>query len=203
MESIKLNDQPRPLVICGPSGVGKGTIIKELLKQHPLRFGLSVSHTTRKKRETEVDQADYYFVERSQMWKAIQQGKFIESSEFAGNLYGTSKNAILNVIYDKKICILDLNLEGVENIKKSMDCLFLFIAPPSMEILEGRLKERNTETEEEIQIRLRIAKMDLKFLNEHPDYFHKVIVNESLKDTCDEVIEWVFKSEEERKKGKK
>lgn len=98
----------RPLVLCGPSGVGKSTIIARITKEFPDAFGFSVSHTTRAPREGEVDGVNYFFTDRESMQKAIEDGEFIEHAVFSGNMYGTSKTAVQSVMDQGKICILDI-----------------------------------------------------------------------------------------------
>ncbi|KAF4695369.1 guanylate kinase [Perkinsus olseni] len=143
------------LVLCGPSGAGKSTLIKRLLKDHPGRFGFSVSHTTRGMRSGEVDG-------KPTMEAAIANGEFIEHAEVHGNLYGTSKAAVRDVLSHGEICILDIDVQGVESLKASTDLGFypayVFISPPSMQVLEKRLRDRNTETEAAIQKRLQTAR---------------------------------------------
>ena len=98
----------RPLVLCGPSGVGKSTIVAKITKEFPDAFGFSVSHTTRKPREGEVDGVNYHYVEVEAMEKAIENDEFIEHAVFSGNMYGTSKEAVKTVMDQGKICILDI-----------------------------------------------------------------------------------------------
>lgn len=170
----------RPLVVSGPSGSGKSTLVKKLMKEYTNRFGFSVSHTTRKPRDGEIDGKDYYFCDRVAMEKAITREEFLEYAEYANNLYGTSKKAVQDVIQQGKICILDVDTQGVLNVKKTnMDCYYLFIKPPSMEELEKRLRARKTETEESLQRRLNIAKSDMEYA-EKPDSYDYILVNDDL-----------------------
>ena len=104
---------PKPLAIAGPSGVGKSTLIKRLMSEYPDQYGFSVSHTTRKPRAGEVDGVNYHFVARERMEQDIADGKFIETNEFAGNLYGTSFAAVKAVQSAGKTCILDIDLNGL------------------------------------------------------------------------------------------
>ncbi len=98
----------KPLVLCGPSGVGKSTLVARLTKEFPDAFGFSVSHTTRKPREGEKDGVNYHYVSREDMQKAIDNDEFIETAEFSGNMYGTSKAAVKTVMDQGRICILDI-----------------------------------------------------------------------------------------------
>ena len=142
----------RTLVLCGPSGVGKSTIVEIIKKAFPDVFKFSVSHTTRKPRAGEVDGVSYHFVDQEIMPKLIENDKFLEHATFSGNTYGTSKAAVQSIVEQGKICILDIDMQGVIQIKKTdLNPLYVFIKPPSMEVLEKRLRGRKTENEENIQ----------------------------------------------------
>ncbi|MCL7042045.1 hypothetical protein MKW94_003702 [Papaver nudicaule] len=154
---------PKPIVISGPSGVGKGTLISKLMKEFPSTFGFSVSHTTRAPREKEVDGVHYHFAERTSMEKEIRDGKFLESASVHGNLYGTSIEAVEVVSDAGKRCVLDIDVQGARSVRTcSLDAIYIFICPPSFEELEKRLRARGTETEEQVQKRLRNAKIELE-----------------------------------------
>ncbi|RWS11297.1 Guanylate kinase-like protein [Dinothrombium tinctorium] len=170
----------RPLVICGPSGCGKSTILRRLMQEFSDFLGFSVSHTTRKPRPGEENGREYYFVDRDTMEKAIERGEFIEYTQFSGNLYGTSKKSVKEVQSQGKICILEVEIEGVKNLKKTDLCpRYVFIKPPSLEILEKRLRGRGTETEESIQKRLKQSKMEMEY-GEMPGNFDLVLVNDDI-----------------------
>ena len=171
----------KPVVICGPSGVGKSTIIKKLMSEVPSVFGFSVSHTTRKPRDGEVDGISYHFITKDEFMLGKQRGEFIETAEFSGNMYATSKMAIKDIQDKGQICILDLEMKGVKQIKetKGIDPRYVYIQPPSIEDLELRLKGRKTETEESLQKRLRIAKSDLEYVSSS-SVFDIVIVNDDV-----------------------
>nr|KAF6348672.1 guanylate kinase 1 [Myotis myotis] len=142
---------PRPVVLSGPSGAGKSTLLKRLLQEHGSIFGFSVSHTTRDPRPGEENGKDYYFVTREVMQRDIAAGDFIEHAEFSGNLYGTSKAAVRVVQAMNRICVLDVDLQGVRNLKKTdLRPIYIFVQPPTLEVLEQRLRQRNTETEESL-----------------------------------------------------
>ncbi|XP_046523556.1 guanylate kinase isoform X4 [Equus asinus] len=124
--------------------------------------------------------ADYYFVTREVMQRDIAAGDFIEHAEFSGNLYGTSKAAVRAVQAMNRICILDVDLQGVRNIKKTdLRPIYIFVQPPSLEVLEQRLRQRNTETEESLAKRLAAARADMESSKE-PGLFDLVIINDSL-----------------------
>lgn len=139
--------------------MGKGTLFNMLRERHPDVFTLSVSHTTRQPREGESHGVHYYFVPRNDFESLIAQDGFIEHAEFGGNRYGTSKQTIRDQSGAGKVVVLDIEMEGVKQIQKSdIDARFVFIAPPSEEELEKRLRGRGTEKEESVLKRLRQAK---------------------------------------------
>ncbi|XP_012772201.1 guanylate kinase isoform X2 [Maylandia zebra] len=180
--TTKVMAGPRPVVCSGPSGVGKSTLLKKLMKEYEGVFGFSISHTTRKPRPGEQNGIDYHYVTRDVMQAGIDNGDFIESAEFSGNLYGTSKAAVQEVQSKNLICLLDIDMQGVKNIKKTdLNPMFISIQPPSMEILEKRLRGRKTESEESLQKRLQTAKIEMEFSKE-PGAFDVIIINDNLDD---------------------
>ncbi|XP_053356276.1 guanylate kinase-like [Clarias gariepinus] len=170
----------RLVVISGPSGAGKSTLIKKLLEGFDDVFERRVPHTTRKPRSGEENGKDYHFVSREDMQAAIARGEFIESAEFSGNMYGTSK-AVVQAILDKNlICIMETGTQGVKNMKKTdYKTIYIDIQPPSIAVLEKRLRARKTETEESLQKRLEAACVDIEFSKE-AGQFDVVIVNDDL-----------------------
>ncbi|KAG4093572.1 guanylate kinase [Neocallimastix lanati (nom. inval.)] len=181
----------RPLVISGPSGSGKSTLFKKLYAKYPGKFGFSISHTTRKPREGEEDGVSYYFVTREEFLKLIDENAFIEHAEFSGNMYGTSLQAVRSVGESGKICVLDIDQQGVRSVKKTdLNPLFVFIKPPSLEILEQRLRDRNTETEESLQKRLSAAKAELEY-GETPGVHDIIIVNDDLEVAFNQLEEFL------------
>ncbi|XP_027146201.1 guanylate kinase 1b isoform X2 [Larimichthys crocea] len=178
---------PRPVVLSGPSGAGKSTLMKRLMKDHEDVFGFSVSHTTRNPRPGEEDGKDYHFTTREAMQEGIDKGDFIENAEFSGNMYGTSKAAIEDVQAQNLICILDVDIQGVKRIKETdLNPIYISIQPPSMEILEKRLRDRQTETEESLQKRLEAARIDME-LSKEPGVFDIVIINDDLERAYEEL----------------
>ena len=170
----------RPVVMCGPSGVGKGTLINRLMADFPGRFGFSVSHTTRAPRPGEEDGVLYNFVEKADLEADIAAGKFLEYAHVHENIYGTSLAAVEAVAKKGRVCVLDIDVQGAEIVKKSsLDALFVFISPPSMEELEARLRGRGTEKEESIQKRLANAAGEMA-KTKVEGFFHAVIVNDDL-----------------------
>lgn len=173
---------PRPVVVCGPSGVGKGTLIAKLMEAHAAEFGFCVSHTTRAPRPGERDGVHYHFAEKTAMQADVDQGKFLEHAQVHDNLYGTSLAAVEAVAAQGKICILDIDVQGARAVKQSpLDALFVFIKPPSFEVLESRLRGRGTESEAAVSKRLSNASAEILAADE-PDFFQHVIVNDSLED---------------------
>ncbi|KAK6945305.1 Guanylate kinase/L-type calcium channel beta subunit [Dillenia turbinata] len=170
----------KPIVISGPSGVGKGTLISKLMSEFPSMFGFSVSHTTRAPREKETNGVHYHFTERSVMEKAIKEGMFLEFASVHGNLYGTSIEAVEVVADAGKRCILDIDVQGARSVRaSSLEAIFIFICPPSFEELKKRLYARATETEEQIQKRLRNARTELE-QGQSSGLFDHLLVNDDL-----------------------
>ncbi|KAE8725161.1 Guanylate kinase 1 [Hibiscus syriacus] len=173
-------DAEKPVVISGPSGVGKGTLINMLMKEFPSMFGFSISHTTRAPRGTEKNEVHYHFTERSIMEKDIKDGKFLEFASVHGNLYGTSIKAVEAVADSGKRCILDIDVQGAKSVRaSSLDAVFIFIGPPSMRELEERLRLRGTETEEQVQKRLRNAEAEIE-QGKSSGIFDHILCNDNL-----------------------
>ncbi|KAM4029072.1 guanylate kinase isoform 2-T2 [Anomaloglossus baeobatrachus] len=173
---------PRPVVLSGPSGAGKSTLLKRLLKDYDGVFGFSVSHTTRGPRPGEINGKDYHFVSREDMQHGIDHGDFIENAVFSGNMYGTSKAAVQAVQAQNQICILDIDMQGVKNIKKTdLNPIYISIHPPSVQILEQRLRDRNTESEDSLQKRLQAAISDME-ISKEPGLFDEIIINDNLEE---------------------
>jgi guanylate kinase len=177
-----------PVVIAGPSGVGKGTLVKMLLDKYPACFGFSVSHTTRGPRPGEVDGVHYNFVDKVSMLAAIERGEFIEHANVHTNIYGTSTAAVNKVSEQGKVCILDIDIQGVQSVKRStLTCKYLFIAPPSEADLEKRLRGRGTETEDKIAIRLKNAIEELEFGRTEGN-FDQIVINDDLNVCFDNIV---------------
>ncbi|KAJ9574352.1 hypothetical protein L9F63_026000, partial [Diploptera punctata] len=191
--SRMVHQGPRPLVICGPSGSGKSTLLQRLFGEFPSKFGFSVSHTTRNPRSGEVDGKHYHFTTREAMTEAIGRGEFLETAEFSKNMYGTSKAAVQSVMSEGKVCVLDIEVQGVKQVKQTdLNPLYVFIMPPSMEELERRLRDRGTETEESLQRRLNTAKTEIEY-GQTPGNFDLVVVNNSLDKAYSSLREFVLK----------
>eukprot|EP01132_Coremiostelium_polycephalum_P006756 gene6756-8378_t len=169
-----------PFVLTGPSGVGKGTLINRLKSEYEGSFGHCVSHTTRQPRQGEIEGVHYYFTTIPVIEDEIAKGNFLEFANVHGNYYGTSKKALNDVIENGKICVLDIDVQGCEKIKKTgVELKYIFISPPSNEELESRLRGRGSESEESIQKRLFNAKKEMEY-KDIPGFFDYVIVNDNL-----------------------
>lgn len=150
------------VVISGPSGVGKGTVRDEFMKNKDLNLVYSVSMTSRNMRPGEVDGRDYFFVSREEFEKAIAEDKLLEWTEFVGNYYGTPLDYVEKLRNEGKNVLLEIEVEGAMNVKrKCPDALTIFITPPSMEELERRIRGRRTEAEEIVQQRLAKAEREM------------------------------------------
>ncbi|KAK3353258.1 guanylate kinase-like protein [Lasiosphaeria hispida] len=181
-----------PIVISGPSGVGKGTLYNLLFERNPETFTLSVSHTTRGPRPGEEHGTHYHFVTKEEFVGLKNNGGFVESAQFGDNFYGTSKATIEQQTKSGKVVVLDIEMEGVKQIKASgIEARYVFIAPPSFEELEKRLRGRGTDKEESILKRLTQAKLELEF-SKTPGVHDKIIVNTDLEKAYQELVDFVY-----------
>jgi guanylate kinase len=164
------------IVITGPSGVGKGTLVRQLLERHP-NLHLSVSATTRPPRAGEIDGKDYFFVSQTTFAQMIQDDELLEWAEFAGNCYGTPRLAVEESLAQGISVLLEIEIEGAKQIKQTFPKAFrIFILPPSFDELEHRLRQRGTESEASILRRLAKAKAEIALGEE----FDRKIVNDNL-----------------------
>lgn len=180
-------------VVSGSSGVGKGTVLKGFLSRNP-NFMLSISCTTRAPREGEIDGVNYFFMTKDDFKDCIENDKFLEWAEFAGNFYGTKKKFINQCLEDEKDIILEIDTQGALQVKKQMpESVLIFICPPSLEDLEKRLRGRHTEDEATIQKRLNAVKEELA----RAENFDYKIVNDDLDNAISE-LERIINGEHEK-----
>lgn len=166
----------RLIVLTGPSGVGKGTLLRSLLPRHPQLY-LSISATTRSPRTGEIDGEHYYFVSRSDFEQMLVQNQLLEWAEFAGNYYGTPRLPIEQQIAQGNTILLEIELEGARQIHQSFpSALRIFILPPSFAELEKRLRDRCQDTDEAISRRLGRAQVEV----DAADEFDLQIVNDDF-----------------------
>uniref|UniRef100_B8HWL2 Guanylate kinase n=1 Tax=Cyanothece sp. (strain PCC 7425 / ATCC 29141) TaxID=395961 RepID=B8HWL2_CYAP4 len=164
------------VVITGPSGVGKGTLLRSLLQHHPELF-FSISATTRAPRPGEVQGQHYYFVSHEKFEQMLAEGELLESAQFAGNSYGTPRQPVENQIRQGKQVILEIELEGARQVRHSYpQALQVFILPPSLEVLEERIRGRGQDSEAAIAKRLARAQEEIAAADE----FDLQIVNDDL-----------------------
>ncbi|MBQ7879941.1 MAG: guanylate kinase [Clostridia bacterium] len=170
------------MAVSGPSGVGKGTLVKTLIKRRA-DVVESVSCTTRAPREGEVHGREYYFLDKADFLKRIKENDFLEYDEHFGNFYGTPKSFVQETLKERSV-ILEIDVVGALNAKKAFpDCVLVMIAPPSLEELKNRLQGRGTETDEQIENRLSRLEYELS----QKDKYDHVVVNDDLEKALKEL----------------
>lgn len=178
----------RLIVITGPSGVGKGTLVRSLLERH-LELYLSVSATTRTPRAGEVEGKDYYFLSRDRFQAMIESGQLLEWAEYAGNYYGTPSATVEEQIALGKLVLLEIEVVGARQIQQTFPhALRIFILPPSVEELERRLRDRATDSEAAIRKRLERALAEIATRDE----FDVQIINDDLETALQEIEAAIF-----------
>lgn len=178
------------IVLTGPSGVGKGTLVRELLQSHPELY-LSISVTTRSPRPGEINAKQYYFVSREQFDMMIAQEELLEWAQFAGNCYGTPRKQVEEKIQQGKWVLLEIELDGARQIRTSFpEAMRIFILPPSMQELEQRLRCRAQDSEEAIARRLRRAEEEINAAGE----FDFKIVNDNFETALKDIESALFSS---------
>ena len=182
------------IVLSGPSGVGKGTILKEVMKDESLKLAFSISMTTREKREGEVDGVNYFFVSKDEFEQAVKDGKLLEYAEFVGNYYGTPLDYVEKLRNQGINVILEIEVQGCMQVQeKEPGALTIFIVPPSMEELESRIRGRKSEPEEIIQQRLAKAEKEMEMLNK----YKYVVCNDDV-DLAAEIISVIIRRHMEK-----
>ncbi|MBV9414957.1 MAG: guanylate kinase [Solirubrobacterales bacterium] len=179
-----MDDKPRKVfVITGPSGVGKGTLIRGLLERVP-GLGLSVSATTRPPRPGESDGVDYHFMTPEEFEHRVAAGDFVEHATYSGNRYGTLRSELERRLEEGEGVVLEIEVEGARQVRGAIpDAVAVFIAPPSREALRARLAGRGTDSSEQVDARLETAERELVA---QPEFAH-VVVNDRLEEATDEL----------------
>lgn len=182
---MKLNKKGLLIVISGPSGVGKGTVRKALFEREGHDLVYSVSMTTRKPRDGEVDGSDYYFVSQEEFERQIENDNLLEYANFVGNYYGTPYDKVEEQLDNGNEVVLEIEVQGAIQVKaKKPDAVFIFIAPPSYEALEQRLRRRGTESEEIIKERLDKAYREIE---QAPAYDY-IVINDDVDNAADRIM---------------
>ncbi|MDR2457975.1 MAG: guanylate kinase, partial [Clostridiales Family XIII bacterium] len=178
-ETDKDSNEAKLFIISGPSGVGKGTIVRRLLKTLD-NIVLSVSMTTRKKRRKEIDGKDYIFISKEEFKNNIEKCNLLEYEKHFDNYYGTPKNFVFENLKNGKNVILEIETNGAKKIKKNFPkAVSVFIAPPSIEELKNRIRKRDSETESELKKRILKAREELR----EQEFFDYCIINDDLNST--------------------
>lgn len=171
--------QGQLIVLTGPSGVGKGTLLRQLLARHP-ELKVSISATTRQPRSGEVDGRDYFFLSPAEFAEKVAQGDLLEWAEFAGNWYGTPRSPVEVLIGAGENVLLEIELLGARQVRTHFpQALSIFVLPPSMTELERRIRDRNQDSEEAIHRRLERAAIEIAAASE----FDVQLVNADLEQT--------------------
>lgn len=189
----KLRRNGHLIVISGPSGVGKGTVCEELMRIRP-DLTLSISATTREKRDYEVSGENYYFYTKEEFNQLIDEGKLLEYAQVHGNYYGTPKAFVEEQVASGHNVILEIDVQGAMQVKQNVDSgVFIFLLPPKVNDLESRIRHRNTESEEEMRLRLKNAEEEISMLH---DYDYAVVNN--VVEECAETISKIIDAEDQR-----
>jgi len=183
-----------PFVVSGPSGVGKSTIVRRVLQADPqVRF--SISHTTRAPRAGERNGVDYFFVDEAEFRRLIADGAFLESAVYQNHFYGTSRAAVEQPTAQGFDLILEVEMQGAEQLQVRLPhAVRVFIEPPSLDVLETRLRDRRTETEDVLRWRLQRAQEELAYANQ----CHYRIVNDSVDKAVDSLLRIIRDTRRER-----
>jgi guanylate kinase len=177
----------RVFVITGPSGVGKGTLIRGLMERLP-QLELSVSATTRAPRPGETDGVDYHFLTREQFDDRVAQGDFVEHADYAGRSYGTLRSELEQRVRAGVPVVLEIEVQGARQVRAAMpEAVQVFIAPPSLQALRTRLVGRGTDDHAEVERRLRVAEEELEA---QPEFAH-VVTNDRLDEALERLVEIV------------
>lgn len=173
------------LVISGPSGVGKGTVLHDLMNTQD-NLVYSVSATTRNKRDGEIEGVSYFYKTHDEFKQMIDEGQFLEYAEVHNNYYGTPREFVDKKINEGKIVVLEIDVQGAVNVKKNAEnAVFIFLAPPSLSELKNRIVGRGTETEHDIDVRMKNARKELEYIK----YYDYLVINDHINTAINSVNE--------------
>ena len=192
---MDINQKGILLVVSGPSGCGKGTVLSHVFEDKD-NYSLSVSYTTRDPRPGEIDGVHYGFVSKEEFLKQIDAGNMLEYAEYCGNYYGTPQSTVNSLLEKGVNVVLEIETVGAMNVKKlRSDAVLVMILPPSYEVLENRLRSRGTNSEDDIAKRLLRAKEELKVL---PDYDYCIINQDGCSEQAAEMIKRIVEVEKHK-----
>ena len=178
------------IILSGPSGVGKGCVRKEIMKNDKLDLTYSISMTTRAKREKEEDGKDYYFVSDEEFQRNVEVGNFLEWATFVGHCYGTPKDKVEELRNKGKNVFLEIEINGASQVMSKVHddrVISIFLMPPSFSALEKRIRKRQTESEEIIQERLQKGKKEMTMTKNY-DY---VVINDKIDRAAQEIVDLI------------
>jgi guanylate kinase len=190
--SANSTEQGIPFVVAAPSGTGKTTVCRQVAERDD-GISFSVSHTTRRKREGEVDGRDYFFVDEPEFQRLVAKGEFLEWAEYNAHLYGSSWKSIDRGLAGGRDLLLEIEVQGARQVRaRRPDARLIFLLPPSMVELERRLQSRGTDSADEIRRRLEVANRELEAIHD----FNYAVANDDLENCVANLLE-IIRSERE------